>query len=164
MQLIIIIVVVSLIYFCFLSMELAKLLVKFGKRNKQLEQQSSEKKTTSINELFVKKEIIDHSFAKRVSNEIIKNNSTLSRMDETIKGHKNLKRSMQKLEQTLKSSGYELIDMLNKPYNEGMNLIPTFLPDDSLSDGEQIIKSIIKPQINYKGIMIQSAEVIVNQG
>lgn len=107
---------------------------------------------------------IDHSFAKRVADEIVKNNANLSRMDESIKGHKQLTRSMQKLEQTLNSNSYELIDMLNKPYNEGMNVIATFIPDETLEDGKQVITRIIKPQINYKGKMIQAAEVKVSQG
>lgn len=107
---------------------------------------------------------IDHSFAKRVADEIVKNNATLSRMDESIKGHKHLTRSMQKLEQTLNSNSYELINMLNKPYNEGMNVIATFIPDETLEDGKQVITRIIKPQINYKGKMIQAAEVQVSQG
>ena len=107
---------------------------------------------------------IDHSFAKRVADEIVKNNANLSRMDESIKGHKQLKRSMQKLEKTLNANGYELIDMLNKPYNEGMNVIATFVPDDTLQDGEAIISRIIKPHITYKGKMIQAAEVQVSQG
>ena len=107
---------------------------------------------------------IDHSFAKRVADEIVKNNANLSRMDESIKGHKQLKRSMQKLEQTLNTNGYELIDMLDRPYNEGMNVIATFVPDDTLQDGEAIISRIIKPHITYKGKMIQAAEVQVNQG
>jgi hypothetical protein len=107
---------------------------------------------------------IDHSFAKRVADEIVKNNANLSRMDESIKGHKQLKRSMQKLEKTLNANGYELIDMLDRPYNEGMNVIATFVPDDALQDGEAIISRIIKPHITYKGKMIQAAEVQVSQG
>ena len=107
---------------------------------------------------------IDHSFAKRVADEIVKNNANLSRMDESIKGHKQLKRSMQKLEKTLNANGYELIDMLNKPYNEGMNVIATFVPDDTLQGGEAIISRIIKPHITYRGKMIQAAEVQVSQG
>lgn len=107
---------------------------------------------------------IDHSFAKRVADEIVKNNANLSRMDESIKGHKQLKRSMHKLEKTLSANGYELIDMFNMPYNEGMNVIATFVPDDTLEDGEAIISRIIKPHISYKGKMIQAAEVQVSQG
>ena len=107
---------------------------------------------------------IDHSFAKRVADEIVKNNANLSRMDESIKGHKQLKRSMQKLEKTLNANGYELIDMLDKPYNEGMNAIPIFVDDEELNKGEQIITRIIKPHITYKGKMIQAAEVQVSQG
>ena len=107
---------------------------------------------------------IDHSFAKRVANEIVKNNANLLRMDEGIKGHKQLTRSMKKMEQILNANGYELLDMLNKPYNEGMNVIATFIPDDTLNEGEEIITRIIKPHITYKGKIIQAAEIQVSQG
>lgn len=55
------------------------------------------------------------------------------------------------------------MDMLGKPYVEGMKATPNFIPDETLKEGEQIITGIIKPQINYKGIMIQSAQITVSQ-
>jgi hypothetical protein len=54
--------------------------------------------------------------------------------------------------------------MLNKPYNDGMKVQANFRPDDSLKDGEQVITRIIKPQVNYGGVMIQSAQIEVSQG
>jgi len=38
-----------------------------------------------------------------------------------------------------------------------------FLEDDSLAQGQQIITAITKPQINYQGKMIQSAQITVSQ-
>ena len=107
---------------------------------------------------------VDHSFAKRVADEIVRITTNLSRMDSTIKGYKQLSASVRKLEQSLNSNGYELEDLLNKPYNNGMNLQANFVVDENLNESESIITRIIKPQINYKGKLIQAAQVEVSQG
>ena len=107
---------------------------------------------------------IDHSFAKRVADEIVRITTNLSRMDESIKGHKQLSASVRKLEQTLNVNKYELVKLLNQPYNEGMTLEASMIIDDSLNPGESIITRIIKPQINYKGKLIQAAQVEVSVG
>jgi uncharacterized protein YoxC len=107
---------------------------------------------------------IDHSFAKRVADEIVRITINLSRMDSTIKGFKQLSASVRKLEQSLNSNGYELENLLNKPYNEGMNVEVNFVTDENLSEGESVITRIIKPQINFKGKLIQAAQVEVSQG
>jgi len=107
---------------------------------------------------------IDHSFAKRIADEIVRITTNLSRMDESIKGHKQLSASVRKLEQSLNVNKYELVKLLNQPYNEGLNLQATFVSDDSLAPDESIITRIIKPQINYKGKLIQAAQVEVSVG
>ena len=106
----------------------------------------------------------DHSFAKRVADEIVRMRTNLSRMDESIKGFKQLSASVRKLEQSLNSNQYELEDLLNKPYNEGMNLQATFVEGENLKAGDSIITRIIKPQINFKGKLIQAAQVEVSEG
>ena len=107
---------------------------------------------------------VDHSFAKRVADEIVRITTNLSRMDASIKGHKPLSASVRKLEKSLNSNGYELENLLNKPYSNGMNLEPVFVVDENLNEGESIITRVIKPQINYKGKLIQAAQVEVSQG
>jgi hypothetical protein len=107
---------------------------------------------------------IDHSFAKRVADEIVRFTTNLSRMDESIKGFKQLSASVRKLEQSLNANHYELEDLLNKPFDIGMNLQANFVSDENLKEGESIITRIIKPQINYKGKLIQAAQVEVSQG
>ena len=107
---------------------------------------------------------VDHSFAKRVADEIVRFTTNLSRMDESIKGFKQLSASVRKLEQSLNANHYELEDLLNKPYNAGMNIEATIITDETLNAGESIITRIIKPQINYKGKLIQAAQVEVSQG
>ena len=67
------------------------------------------------------------------------------------------------MKDNLQAYGYELVDMLGKPYNEGMKVTPSFVEDDNLEKGQQIISGIIKPQINYNGKMIQAAQITVSQ-
>ena len=67
------------------------------------------------------------------------------------------------MKDNLKVNGYELIDMLGKDYNDGMKVTATFIEDENIPEGKQIISGIIKPQINYNGIMIQSAQITVSQ-
>ena len=107
---------------------------------------------------------VDHSFAKRVADEIVRITTNLSRMDTSIKGHKQLSASVRKLEQSLNSNGYELEALINKIYDNGMNLQANFVIDENLKEGESFITRIIKPQINYKGKLIQAAQVEVSQG
>jgi hypothetical protein len=107
---------------------------------------------------------VDHSFAKRVADEIVRFNTNLSRMDVTIKGYKQLAASVRKLEQSLNANHYELENLLNKPYNQGMNVEATLISDENIEKGKSIITRIIKPQITYKGKLIQAAQVEVSQG
>ena len=67
------------------------------------------------------------------------------------------------MKDNLLANGYELVDMLGKPYNDGMKVTANFIEDEDLEEGTQIITGIIKPQINFNGKMIQSAQITVSQ-
>ena len=67
------------------------------------------------------------------------------------------------MKDNLLATGYELVDMLGKDYHDGMNVTAHFAEDENLPEGKQIITGVIKPQINYKGKMIQSAQITVSQ-
>lgn len=113
---------------------------------------------------LVKDKDIDHSLALKVGDEIIRMRKNLSSMPDGTKGLKQLSKALQRIQDTFKVNGYEMIEMLNKPYNEGMKVVANFVPDENLEDGQQIITRIIKPQINFKGVMIQSAQIEVSVG
>jgi hypothetical protein len=104
---------------------------------------------------------VDHSFAKRVADQIISLSYNLSKMDDSIRGFKQLNRSVKQLDRSLKSNNYEIVELLNKSYNDGMNMQVDFIPTED-SKKNNLITKIIKPQINYKGKLIQSAHVEVN--
>jgi len=84
-------------------------------------------------------------------------------MDSSIKGFKQLAASVRRIKDNLMANDYELIDMLNKHYDEGMRVFADFLVDENLNFGERIITTIIKPQINFKGELIQKAKITVSQ-
>ena len=109
-------------------------------------------------------EDIDHSLALKVGDEIIRMRKNLSSMPEDTKGLKQLSKALQRIQDTFKLNGYEMIEMLNKPYNEGMKVVANFVPDENLKEGQQIITRIIKPQINFNGVMVQSAQIEVSIG
>lgn len=106
---------------------------------------------------------VDHSLALKVADEIVRIELNLSRMDSSIKGYKQLAKAVQRIKDNFQANGYEIVDMLGKPYNEGMKVIANFVSDENMEQGKQIITGIIKPQINYNGKMIQSAQITVSQ-
>ena len=105
----------------------------------------------------------DHSLALKVADEIVRIELNMSRMDSSIKGYKQLAKAVKRIKDNFKANGYEIVDMLGKPYNEGMKVIANFVVDEDLEEGKQIITGITKPQINYNGQMIQAAQITVSQ-
>ena len=61
------------------------------------------------------------------------------------------------------SCGFEIVEMTGKPYNMGMIADVDFITDNSLKHGEQFIKKVNRPQVIFKGVMIQKANIIVAQ-
>lgn len=111
----------------------------------------------------VSNEQTDHTLALKVADEIVRIETNLSRMDTSVKGYKQLAKAVERIRANFLANGYEIVEMLGKPYNEGMKVVANFVSDETLAEGEQKITGIIKPQINYKGKMIQSAQITVSQ-
>lgn len=105
----------------------------------------------------------DHSLVKTLADRITFMEMTLYRMDSSIKGHKQLSKSISQMKDNLLANGYEIVDMLGKEYDDGMKATANFVEDEDIEAGKQIITGIVKPQINYKGVMIQSAQITVSQ-
>lgn len=107
---------------------------------------------------------IDHSLALKVADEIVRINKNLSNMDEGTKGLKQLSASVKRIEDNFVANGYEMPELLNKPFDPRMKMIANMIEDENLERGIEIITKIIKPQVNYRGVMIQSAQVEVSVG
>jgi hypothetical protein len=109
-------------------------------------------------------ENIDHSLALKVADEIIRIQKNLSSMDPDTKGVKQLEFAVERIQDNFTENGYEMVELLNKPYDQGMKVSAKFKPDAALKRGEQIITRIIKPQVNYNNVVIQEAQVEVSVG
>lgn len=111
-----------------------------------------------------KSEDIDHSLALKVADEIVRINKNLSNMDASTKGLKQLSASVNRIEDNFAANGYDMPELLNKPFDPRMKMVANMVEDENLEKGIEIITKIIKPQVNYKGVMIQSAQVEVSVG
>lgn len=103
----------------------------------------------------------DHSLVLKVADEVTRILMNLEVMDKEIKGYKQLKKYSESILDNLKAYGYEIPQLIGVNYNSGMNMVATLEFDESVESGKQIIKRIIKPQVNFDGKMIQAAKVTV---
>lgn len=103
----------------------------------------------------------DHSLVLKVADEVTRILMNLEVMDKEIKGYKHLKKYSESILDNLKAYGYEIPQLIGMNYNSGMNMVATLEFDDTIESGKQIIKRIIKPQVNFEGKMIQAAKVTV---
>jgi len=86
-------------------------------------------------------------------------------MDKEVKGLKQLSRSVQKLKDNLNANGYEIPELLGKQYHQGMKVIVvSSIPDENIDKDLEVITKVIKPQVNYKEKMIQTAQIEVSVG
>lgn len=139
------------------SVKLDNKLVEVLETQLKIQQEASTLQPTLSNEKA------DHSLALKVADEIIRIQKNLSRMDESTKGLKQLNSSVQRIQDNFASNGYELVDMLGKEYNEGMKATVNFVQDENFEAGKRVITRIIKPQVNFKGTMIQTAQIEVTE-
>ena len=108
-------------------------------------------------------EVQDHSLALKVADEITRIEKNLSRMDPSVKGYKPLVKAIDRIKDNFKANGYEIVTYLGQPYNEGMRINPEFVIDDTVPEGTRTITSVSKPQVHFKGNLIQKASVTVSQ-
>jgi len=105
-----------------------------------------------------------HDFPIKVADEITRMRQRLLNISGQINGIIQLQKSLDRLEEELNILGFEMPELLNKSYDDGMTIKVRFIPSEDRKVGEQIITKVIKPQINYKGQLIQMAEVEVSEG
>ncbi len=103
----------------------------------------------------------DHSLVLKVADEVTRILMNLEVMDKEIRGYKHLKKYSESILDNLKAYGYEIPVLMGQPYSQGLNMVATLEFDENIEQGKQVIKRIIKPQVNYNHKMIQAAKVIV---
>lgn len=104
----------------------------------------------------------DHTMPLRIGQEIHRMRKRIANMPRETKGIGALENSLKRLEESFNESGYEIIDLLGQPFMEGLTVHARFVPSETCRPGEKIISKVIQPQINYKGVLLQAAEVEVS--
>ena len=108
---------------------------------------------------------IDHSIPLKVADEITRINAYANTLDPNSQDAKALKSSVKRLINTFKASQYDIIDLLGQKYDDGMKVsVISYIPDEKIQKGEEVISRIIKPLVKYKGEQIQAAQVDVSIG
>ena len=108
--------------------------------------------------------VTDHSLALKVADEVVKMQMNLSHMDPKVRGHRQLSIAVSNVFDNFRANGYEITDLLNKPFVDGMNMEVMMEPSPTLQEGEKIITRIIKPEVYFNEKIIQNAKVIVSYG
>jgi len=107
---------------------------------------------------------INHSLPLKVAGEIQRIRNRLKHMPQEEQATKVIRNRVESLEEAIKDMEYEIPKFEGKPFVDGLKMLAHFVNDESLNEDEQIISRVIKPQVNFKNQMIQSAEVEVRQG
>ncbi|SDH89533.1 hypothetical protein SAMN04488062_11725 [Flavobacterium omnivorum] len=141
------------------------LVKEFGKQTELMETQLhliEQQKTTVQNSPNLEP---DHSLALKLSSQINVMENNLNRMDQSVKGIKNLRNSISNLKDNLSANGYEMPVLLGKQFHQGMKVIVTSsIPDENLEKDSEIITKVLIPQVNYNDKMIQTAQIEVSVG
>lgn len=129
-----------------------------------LETQLKIQQEETKNQPIATNEKANHSLALKVADEIVRMQKNISRMDTDIKGLKPLEKGIERIQANFAANGYEMVNLYNIEYDERMNIdVINFVEDEALESGKKIISKIIKPQVNFNGILIQRAQVEVSQ-
>jgi len=140
------------------SVKLDNKLVEILETQLKVKQEESKTQATTSN----KKE--DHSLALKVADEVVRMQKNIAKIDSSTKGIKPLSKGIERIQNNFAADGYEMINHMNKEYDERMNIdVINFLTDENLAEGNRIISAIIKPQVNFNGVLIQRAQVDVSQ-
>jgi len=81
----------------------------------------------------------DHSLPLRVGEEIFRMRQRLNSLPHDTKGLKPLLKSLERMEDEFTEKGYEVVDMTNQPFSDGLNVKARFIPSEDLGPGEHII-------------------------
>ena len=106
----------------------------------------------------------DHHLPLKLADEIHRMRKRLSSLPEDTKGLTPLQKSLERLELELAEQGYEIVDHTGMAYTENLSVKARFVPSDDLGPDQKIISKVVVPQVNYKNVMIRSAEIEVSIG
>lgn len=140
------------------SLKLDNKLIEVLETQLKVQQEESKNQPTTTSDKT------DHSLALKVADEIVRMHKNISKMDSNIKGLKPVEKGIERIQANFAANGYEMINLLNQEYDERINCdVINFTTDETLPKGKRIINAIIKPQVNFNGVLIQRAQVDVSQ-
>ena len=103
----------------------------------------------------------DHTFHKNSANEMQKIANYVNTLDIDSQEAIALNGSLERLRNYFNSSEYEIIEFRNIDFDDRIPMrVKETNYDESLPKGKEIITRTLKPQIKYKGQVIQDPEVI----
>ena len=103
----------------------------------------------------------EHKLPIKVGEEIHRMRKRIENMPQDVKGLNALTNSLKRLEEEFNDSGYEIEELLGAKYIDGMKVEARFVDNPDVPKGEEIITDVLRPQIKYKGQIIQVAKVEV---
>lgn len=125
----------------------------------QMQLMNEERQTSSA-----KAEEVDHSLALKVADEIVRIEKNLNRLEGNEKEIKPILKGLERIRDNFSANGYEMVQLLNKEYDDRMNVdVINFINDENIPKGKRIITRVIRPQVNYQGVLKQKAQVDVSQ-
>ena len=84
---------------------------------------------------------------------------------EESQGTKVLKKRIESLEDKINDMGYEIVNLEGQAYDERMTLnVLNIVESKELNQNENLISRVIKPQVKFKGEIIQPGDIEVTQG
>lgn len=86
-----------------------------------------------------------------------------SKQMQEVPGRKQISMAIDYMKDALQAEDYTIVPLLGTTYREGMRGIVVFVEDESVSPNSSIITSVLKPQVNRAGRMIQAPSVTVGQ-
>lgn len=125
----------------------------------QMQLMNVERQTSSS-----KADDVDHSLALKVADEIVRIEKNLNRLEGNEKEIKPILKGLERIRDNFSANGYEMVQLLNKEYDDRMNVdVINFINDENIPKGKRIITRVIRPQVNYQGVLKQKAQVDVSQ-
>ena len=102
----------------------------------------------------------NHTIVLEFADQIVKMENTLYNMDPTQRGYKHIKRSLDKMHDTLQTMNYEVSRLLGSKIVEGQIIeIKDRKTDETIESEDLIVFTVNKSEVFYKGKQIQRAEV-----
>ena len=111
---------------------------------------------------ITKKGGISEATVLSIAGEMARMENNLHRMED-VPGRKQVMKALERMKGAFQAEDYTIVPLLGHPYVEGMNAKAVFMPDERLEEGVSVIQSVQKPQVNYRGKMIQAASITVGQ-